>query len=467
MLIINSLRKQLLLWIAIPMCILIPLDTTILYRLGIHFIDRSFDADLVDMGDDLISLLEISKSPLSKFTFNKEINRVLFTDQFDKTYFAIYDKNGKFVNGNEGLIFDRLGSNYKSEKYYSYSKVNHELVRVLTIKTKLESTESQFRYVYILIAETLNKRISLSHQILLGIILPQVILLLVTMGMLQLGISKGLNPLRELNNVIAKRSDKQLDPVQLSNVPEEAKQLIESINTLLAKLRFAIESQNRFIADAAHQLRTPLAGIQAQMELVKNQKDNSQQFEFINSNVKKLIHLVNQLLKLARIQPEAVNSLNSKPVDIFILAKEICSDLFPFAYSKNIDLGFEFISHHNSNNYVIWGDHERLKIMLMNLVDNAIRYTPNHGKVTVRVDETHDEVILQIVDSGLGIPEAERGKVFERFHRVIENSQEGSGLGLSIVKEIANLHNATVSINSLVNEAGTIMLVKFLKARDS
>jgi two-component system, OmpR family, sensor histidine kinase TctE len=464
MLIKNSLRRQLLLWIAIPMCILIPLETTILYRIGIHFIDRSFDADLIDMGDDLISLLEISKSPLTKFTFNKEIKRVLFTDQYDKTYFAIYDENGKFVNGNEGLIFNSLGNNYKSERYFSYSKVNHELVRVLTIKTKLENTGSQLRYVYILIAETLNKRVSLSRQILLGIILPQVILLLVTMGMLQLGISKGLNPLRELNDVIAKRSDKQLNPVQLSDVPEEAKQLIESINILLAKLRFAVESQNRFIADAAHQLRTPLAGIQAQMELVKSQKDNSQQFEFINSNVKKLIHLVNQLLKLARIQPEAAISLNSKPVDIFILAKEICSDLFPFAYSKNIDLGFEFISPHNSNNYVVWGDYERLKVMLINLIDNAIRYTPNHGKVTARVDETEDEIILQVEDNGLGIPEAERDKVFERFHRVIENSQEGSGLGLSIVKEIANLHNATVSINSPANGVGTIMLVTFLKS---
>lgn len=453
-----SLRKQLFLWVTLPMFVLIPLDTSILYKVGIHFVNQSFDDSMEDMANDVVAMInESGKSP-ETFRMSQETESVLFSNQYDKTYYAVYNATGKLLSGNLPLPFRVKG--LAKSKCFKSSAIHHERVRLLTVKSVFQAQANVPHPYFVVIAETLHKRNNLRSRILLAIIMPQLILMLACGAMLLWSVTKGLEPLNELNEEIAKRSSTQLDPVMLKKVPEEAKVLINSINLLMGRLRNAILAQNQFIADAAHQLRTPIAGIQAQVELALKQ-EKTRPLVMISESVFKLTHLVNQLLRLSHNQPEAANVIELARVNLFALAQESCAEVIHFALKKHIDLGFEAGDHPSAAEFEIFGDSQRLKVMLLNLLDNAIRYTPEGGKVTLVLIARHNAVELRVEDNGVGIPANEHESVFERFHRVLDNSQEGSGLGLSIVKEIVILHGANIEVSSAGKGAGTTMTVRF------
>jgi len=456
-----TLRRQLLLWVIIPMFVLIPLDTTILYKVGIHFVNQSFDDSLEDMANDVIAMIKESGKNPESFRMSDETEGVLFSNQYDKTYYAIYNSSTAFLSGN--LKLPLKVRHASKSKCFKHAEINHQRVRMLTLKSTYQDNAHQSHPYFVVIAETLNKRSNLHNRILLAIILPQLMLMLVCGAMLFWGVTQGLAPLNELNDEISKRSSTQLDPVMLKNVPEEAMVLIKSINLLMGRLRNAILAQNQFIADAAHQLRTPIAGIQAQVELALKQESSQRPLSMIGDSVFKLTHLVNQLLRLSHNQPEAANLIELKPVDLLALAQDSCVEVIHFALRKNIDLGFESHAYQAIPDFEIVGDKSRLKVMLLNLLDNAIRYTPNGGRVTLLLTELESTIELRVEDNGIGIPEAERDMVFERFHRVIDNSQEGSGLGLSIVKEVIALHGASINIESAANASGTVIIVRLRK----
>jgi two-component system, OmpR family, sensor histidine kinase TctE len=223
-----------------------------------------------------------------------------------------------------------------------------------------------------------------------------------------------------------------------------------AVNQLMHKLRSLIAAQNRFVADAAHQLRTPLAGAQAQLELAEQEPEPSALKALLpraHQSLDKLLHTINQLLTLARSQPEAAATVNMLAVDLNTVTKEIALEIAPSALKKQIDLGFE----PSLVPAMILGNVERLNDMLNNLIDNAIRYTQVGGKITVALDVSEKSVNLIVEDNGPGVSDAEKDKIFDRFHRVLEHKQNaseqaGSGLGLAIVKEIASLHGASISI---------------------
>jgi len=236
----------------------------------------------------------------------------------------------------------------------------------------------------------------------------------------------------------------------------------------MQQLKNVLESQNRFIADAAHQLRTPLAGMQAQLELAQDENDPQELQKSLaktGRSIERLSHLVNQLLMLARNQPEVMRTLEMHAVNLDQLAQEVTMDMVPTALLKSIDLGFD------SQHQALWvnGDALRLKEMLYNLIDNAIRYSQQGAKVTVAVTSADNQVVLKVIDNGPGIPLDEREKVFERFHRVIGSQQEGSGLGLAIVMEIAQIHHAEVSLTESQKGKGVCISIQFQRivAEDS
>lgn len=455
-----TLREQLLLWVTLPMLVLILLDTTILYKVGIHFVNQSFDDSLVDIANDIVAMMNESGKRPQAFRMSSETESVLFSNQFDQTYYSIFNLAGSRLSGNYPLPFVSDG---RTNKHFQSRLIDHQQMRLLTVRSQVLDSMRQPQPYIIVIAETLNKRTDLRNRILLAIILPQLLLMLVCVLMLYWGIRQGLTPLSELNEEIAKRSSTQLDPVTLKSVPEEATLLINSINLLMGRLRNAIVSQNQFIADAAHQLRTPLAGIQAQVELALKQEDSQRPLMMISDSVAKLTHLLNQLLRLSRNQPEAANVIEYQPVNLLKIAQDTCVEIFHLALKKDIDLGFESSTDQPLASFDLYGDKQRLKVMILNILDNAIRYTPIGGRVTLSLQAVQQEMILKVEDNGMGIPEAERELVFERFHRVLENSQEGSGLGLSIVKEIAILHGANVYIESPTHGPGTVLVVHFRK----
>jgi two-component system sensor histidine kinase TctE len=232
----------------------------------------------------------------------------------------------------------------------------------------------------------------------------------------------------------------------------------------MRQLESVLSAQNRFIADAAHQLRTPLAGAQAQLELAlleSNPEQHQQLLERVSESMDRLSHTITQLLSLARNQQDATHNVVMSPVNLNQIAQEVTTDMVPTAIKKGLDLGFEA----DTQNMMILGETKRLKEMLYNLVDNALLYTPAGGKVTVKIQREAGEIVLSVIDNGPGIPKDEREKVFERFHRIMGSGHEGSGLGLAIVMEIVQLHQANIEIIDEPLKKGLNIQVSFAETR--
>jgi two-component system sensor histidine kinase TctE len=230
-------------------------------------------------------------------------------------------------------------------------------------------------------------------------------------------------------------------------VPEEISPLVNSLNDMLARLSQSIHSQKRFIADAAHQMKTPLAGMRMQSELAMRQSSREEiqrSLEQLSKSSESATRLVNQLLALARAENDSPQTTSLQRTDLRALVRGTVQDWFQSALARQIDLGFE----EDETDLVVQGNATMLREMLNNLIDNALRYTQLGGRVTVRVraDTERNKVLLEVEDNGPGIATAERGHVFERFYRILGSEVEGSGLGLAIVREIAQRHAAEIDL---------------------
>jgi two-component system sensor histidine kinase TctE len=297
------------------------------------------------------------------------------------------------------------------------------------------------------VGETLDKRAHLANDIIKGVILPQFIILPVALALVWFALSRGLSPLAELQQRIRARRPDDLSPIDSGQVPEEISPLVRSLNDMLGRLSQSIQMQKRFIADAAHQMKTPLAGMRMQSELAMRETD----YEEIHRSLAQLskssesaTRLVNQLLALARAENQTPEARPFVPVELCELARNTVQDWVQNSFAHRIDLGFEQPGHP----IMVRGNPVMLREMLSNLIDNAIRYTPEGGSVTVRVrtEAFEGKAVLEVEDTGPGIPPAERAHVFERFYRILGSNVEGSGLGLSIVREIAQQHEADIEI---------------------
>jgi two-component system sensor histidine kinase TctE len=236
--------------------------------------------------------------------------------------------------------------------------------------------------------------------------------------------------------------------------------LIQGFNELIARLSGLLNAQQRFVADAAHQLRTPLAGLKAQTELalrLENPAEIHHSLLQIHTAAKQANHLIQQLLVLARAEPDAQQDRLMRDFDLTELAKKITTTWVPRALHKNIDLGFEGIDSIG----IVYGNPTLIGELLNNLIDNALRYTPENGVVTVRIISQSTELMLEVEDNGVGIPIEMHELVFDRFFRILGSNQEGCGLGLAIVREIAHGHHTEVQLFSGGDYPGTLIRVPF------
>jgi len=273
-----------------------------------------------------------------------------------------------------------------------------------------------------------------------------------------LGIQRGLLPLNKLSDEIADRSPTQLSPVSIEGLPEEIIPLIVSLNTLLNRLSYALDNERRFTADAAHELRTPLAALKAQAQVAARSNNKEQRINAIENTIRgmdRLTRLVEQLLTLARLDPEDAVKQH-QIVNLEKIVETVSSELAVVALNKQ--LHFELI---RKGNCIIKGQDTALSILVRNLIDNAIRYTPDGEKIIISVYAHNSQVIFSVCDSGPGIPDKDRQRIFDRFYRIIGTKAEGSGLGLSIVKRIADIHNATLEILTPDSNKGTEFRVTF------
>lgn len=462
-----SLRTRILILLMPLMLLLIVVDSTILHRFALNTLEKELDADLHGSVTDISEYLDIYGLGAKNIEILENASRILLNDATDKVLYCISDGNNTLLGGNIDLCEQSkskiINSNLAPHTLHLFfTKVNKEKYRVVHSTFNLKNNFNTPKKINILVGVTLKRRDQLADKILMGLVVPQLLLVLVSFIVIPMSVKKGLAPLNELQDQVSKRSEKNLAPIDLPNIPEEVFLLTKSVNHLMQQLQNLIAVQNRFIADAAHQLRTPLAGALAQLELAElggNADLLKSTLPIVHLSLDRLLHTVNQLLVLAKSQPEAIAMIKMSPIDLKSIAKAVISDMTLTAIQKEIDLGFQS----SETPAFVTGNAERLTALLYNLVDNAIRYTQAGGEVTVSVMETDDKVVLSVADNGPGISNEERGKAFDRFHRVIDSGQEGSGLGLAIVKEIADLHGAIIAVTDEAKHKGLQVFVSFNK----
>lgn len=254
----------------------------------------------------------------------------------------------------------------------------------------------------------------------------------------------GLSSLDGMAHQIASRDPQQLQAIRPAAAPAEIRPLIEALNGLFLRVEQTLEAERRFTADAAHELRTPLAALQAQLQVAQRARDageHDRSLQQLQSGLTRAAHLVDQMLLLARLDPES-GLPDPQVVDLAALAESVCADLGPQILARNIDFDLESVAGAK-----LTGQAEWLRVLIRNLVDNAVRYTPEGGKVAVRIARQGDALKLSVSDSGPGIPPEERNTVLQRFHRLDQGGQPGSGLGLAIVARIAELHGAQLCLD--------------------
>ncbi len=413
-----------------PIAALLALGAVVAYYPSIEPATQAYDQALVDIGLALGSHIRVAPSEY-RFEVPAAVEQVLRTDRFDSIYYRVLSPAGLEIAGEPQLPAppgDAVAFN---------SVHNGQKVRVVSVQTPCGRSTCT-----VLVAETLVKRERLAREHLLQSLFPDVLIALATLVIVWFGVKRGLRPLARLSEEIKQRSAGDLRPIDASGAPEETRPLVGALNGLLEEVSAASHMQQRFRADAAHQLRTPLAGLQAHTELALAQPMPPAcraQIEQVHRATIRTARLANQLLALARSEPAARSAATR--VDLKALAGDEADAWVRQSLARDIDLGFEL------EPAPVEGDAFLLREALSNLVHNALEYSNRGGRVTVRTGRRNGGPFVEVEDDGPGIAPEERARVLERFYRVPGTPGTGSGLGLAIVREIAASHAASVFID--------------------
>ncbi len=450
-----------------PLLLLWPISLALTWLVAQNIAGKPFDRAL-EYNVQALAKLVVVKNNAVQFNLTGPAREILRADDTDLVYYQVIGTRGETLSGERDLPLppddDKLQD---GDVRLREDRINGEDVRVAYTWIKVDDKNAG--RVLVQVAETLEKRKTLATEIVKGTMVPQFVTLPLAVLLVWLALVRGIKPLAQLEKRIRARKPDDMSPLDDNAVPEEVAPLVSSINDLLSRLKVSLTTQKRFLADAAHQLKTPLAGLRMQADLAQretNADELKKSLKHIGKSSVRATHTVNQLLSLARAETTG-RSLPKQPLDMALIASEVMADSVPRALEKQIDLGYEG-PEAGGQVALLEGNPTLLKELVRNLLDNAIAYTPEHGRVTLRLlaDAFSGVLVLLVEDSGPGIPAAERELVFQPFYRALGTNVDGSGLGLAIVVEIANQHDATVSIeDSLLaghpESPGTRIAVRF------
>ena len=456
-----SLLVEILDWLLAPLIILWPLSVVVTFWLANAISNIPYDRALADSVNALSRHVVLDGARAS-IALPAAASNFLRTDDLDTIYFQVRGTRGEVLAGDRepAEIFPEEGQTQQIV-YYRDDVWHGDEVRIAYMF--LFAPGEPHRRVVLQVGETLNKRQRLSNEIVAGIIIPQFFLFPLVAMLAWFGLQRGLRPLEHLRQRLLSRRPGDLAPIDVGEAPEEIAPLIEAFNGVMERLAASMRAQDRFIADAAHQMRTPLAGLRTQLEFALRQEDPADlqaSLEGIRQGVERAARMISQLLSLARSQGETPPRF--EPVEMNALVREVTQEWVEPALAKRIDLGFE----PSDESAVVEGSRLLLHELLANLLDNAVRYTPSGGKVTARVSTgtaARDIVVVEIEDDGIGIGEKDRELIFERFYRVPGTEPAGTGLGLPIVRSIANQHRASVQVRSAASGRGSVFTVVFAR----
>jgi len=480
----RSLFGEILDWMLAPLLLLWPMSIAVTYLVAKSIangpFDRALETDAYVLARQIQPVNGVAELTLPAFTRD-----FLRADNVDSVYYQVLGSRGELVGGDRDMPLphddDRPPPGVVEFRDDTLHGIDIRVAYTTVEPGHLAAGGPQNQPVLVQVAETLDKRRQLANDIIKGVILPQFVILPLAILLVWFGLSRGLAPLHALQSNIRMRRPDDLSPLEARRAPPEIEPLVTSFNDLLTRLEQNMELQKRFIADAAHQMKTPLAGLRTQAELALRQDAPAEvhrSLEQIATSSEHAARLVTQLLALARAENRMSGQIFT-PVDVADVARHAVRDWVQPALAKQMDLGYEGpekdygrddgaaeSDDETSTRVEVDGNPVMLREMLSNLIDNAIRYTPAGGRITVRVrpEPAAGVVHLEVEDTGMGIPAAERERVIERFYRILGRDGEGSGLGLAIVREIATMHGGTLTIDDHVYQesprlAGTLVRV--------
>jgi len=459
----RTLRSQLLLWLLVPLVAIWAVDAVLTHRNVEQAMNATYDRSLYASALAISEHVAFVEGRLLVDLPPVALEMLDTPDQERIFYRVSYqgpDSEDVFVTGYSDLPPAPSDALPRTPVLYEQT-YRGETVRIAALRSTLPADQPITALVQV--AETVDGRKALTRTLVGRGLVSQVLSIVIAAGLVWFVVTRGLTPLAELSREMAHRSATDLAPLRPQQVPEEVSPLIEAMNQLMARVRDAIAAQHRFVADASHQLRTPLAVLRTQAELALRQEELGPMKEAVaqlRDHSQATSHLASQLLSLARAEPALEAHSGVGPMDLAELAREACLALVPQALGRRVDLGFEAIQ-----GAIIRGQSYLVREMISNLVENAMRYGAPGGAVTVKVEKPDEASFLLVVeDDGPGIPQPERARVFERFYRIPGSPGEGAGLGLSIVREIARGHGATVRLLEGADGHGLRVEVRFAKA---
>ena len=454
----RSLFGEILDWMLTPLLLLWPISLALTWLVAQGIANKPFDRALEFNVQALAQLITVQNQRAS-FNLPQPAREILRADDSDEVFYQVLGGKGELLGGERELPLptdDEKG--LPGEVRLRDDELRGVAVRVAYTWVKLPiattAATGTLQPALVQVAETREKRSVLAAEIIKGVMLPQFVIMPLAVLLVWLALARGIKPLHLLEQRIRRRRPDDLSPLDDKAVPMEVAPLVQSVNDLLTRLNDSIATQKRFLADAAHQLKTPLAGLRMQADLAQREGTSTEELkrslQQIGRSSIRATHTVNQLLALARAESGGIH-IARQPCNLVQLTMDVVQDCLPRAMDKRIDLGFEGAEAHMPG---VWldGNPTLLQELVRNLVDNAINYTPSSaerpGVVTARVltDPFGGVLLLQVEDSGPGIAEAERELVFQPFYRTLGNEADGSGLGLPIVQEIARQHGATVTL---------------------
>lgn len=466
----RSLFGEILDWMLTPLLLLWPISLVLTWFVAQSAAGKPFDQALEYNVGELAALVKVRERQL-EFILPLPAHKLLRAAESDTVYYQVLGTKGELVSGERNLPAPPADEiPFFSEVRIRDDSYLDDSIRVAYKWLAVDLPGA--RPVLVQVAEPLEKRAMLATEIVKGVMLQQFIILPLAVLLVWLGLAYAIKPLNQLEERIRARKPDDLSPLDDSSVPQEVAPLVLSVNDLLQRLKRSIEHQKRFLADAAHQLKTPLAGLRMQADLAQREgmsaDELKQTLRQIGNASVRATHTVNQLLALARAEGSNT-AMAREPCDLAALTIEAVHDCLPRAIEKAIDLGYEGADP-GAKGVVLDGNPTLLSEMIRNLLNNAIHYTPSNpqhpGVVTARVlaDPFGKVLLLQVEDSGPGIAPAERELIFQPFYRVLGSGVDGSGLGLPIVLEIAQLHRAGVSVEDAEprrEPPGTRFVVRF------
>jgi two-component system sensor histidine kinase TctE len=450
----HSLQWALLKFLLLPMGFLLIASSWITFKQADTSADLITDHNLLASARVMAQGIHVQDGVLEALISPSALEMLASTDH-DLVYYQVRSPNGTVLAGQPDLgLLGKATS--QGEPVYADGTLRGQDLRLVQIEQPVALPGAP-GVATIIVGETLVARERLVRNLWLTGFAQQGLLVIATAFLAWLGLQRGLVPLKSLQAMMAERRIGALTPLDAPSAPTEVQPLIASVNDYVSRLGLLMETQRRFVANAAHQLRTPLTLLKTQSTYGLREKTLAGKQEALSGLSTTLDHvsrLTNQLLVLARAEP-GTNHGARMDTDLVPIVNKLMEDFSNPALDRGIDLGLEL----GQSQYLVHGNPTLLRELMANLIDNALIHSGTSRVVTVKLATSHGRVTFSVSDTGPGIPEEERGKVFERFYRLPGTKSEGSGLGLAIVAEIVTSHDGTITLNVPAEGKGLVVEV--------